>query len=99
VKREEHCGSDYIGRFFEDREGNIWVCTLEGLDRFREFAIPTFSVNEGLSGPVVAPVLAARDGSVLLSTFGGLNRWNNGQFTIYGRSTAQAQPGTNVPGL
>jgi len=26
-----------VGPLFEDREGNIWVTTLNGLDRFREF--------------------------------------------------------------
>jgi ligand-binding sensor domain-containing protein len=36
---------------FEDREGNIWVATGNGLDRFRDFAINTFSVEQGLSSP------------------------------------------------
>ena len=34
---------------FEDREGNIWVATSDGLDRFRDFAVPTISVKQGLS--------------------------------------------------
>ena len=69
---------------FEDREGNIWVATLNGLDRFRDFAVATFSVNQGLSNAIVGSVLAARDGSVWLGTLGGLNRWNNGQITRFG---------------
>jgi signal transduction histidine kinase/ligand-binding sensor domain-containing protein len=68
---------------FEDREGNIWVATLDGLDRFRDFAVPTISAKQGLSIAVVGSVLAARDGSVWLGTRDGLNRWNDGQITIY----------------
>jgi signal transduction histidine kinase/ligand-binding sensor domain-containing protein len=74
---------DNIQAIFEDREGNIWIATANGLDRFRDFAVPTFSVNEGLSNGIVGSVLADRDGGVWLSTFGGLDRWNNGQVTTY----------------
>ena len=74
---------EIVYTLFEDREGNIWVATINGLDRFRDFAVATFSVNQGLSNAIVGSVLAARDGSVWFATFGGLNRWNNGQITIY----------------
>jgi signal transduction histidine kinase/ligand-binding sensor domain-containing protein len=74
---------DFISRLFEDREGNIWVATPDGLDRFRDVAVPTISVKQGLSNADVWSVLAARDGSVWLGTRDGLNRWNNGQITIY----------------
>src|SRR5262249_8271873 len=86
-----------VETIFEDREGNIWVATSGGLDRFREFAVPTFTVNQGLSNAVVYSVLDVMDGSVLITTPAGVNRWNNGQFTIYGSSTAQAQQNKNAP--
>jgi len=81
--RSDGLSSDYIGGLFEDREGNIWVATSDGLDRFRDFAAATISVNQGLSNDLVWSVLAARDGSVWLGTVDGLNRWNNGRATIY----------------
>jgi signal transduction histidine kinase/ligand-binding sensor domain-containing protein len=84
---------DYINKLFEDREGNIWVATLNGLDRFRDFAVPTISVRQGLSNAIVWSVLAAKDGSVWLGTPDGLNRWNNGQITIYRKRSAQAGSG------
>ena len=59
------------------------MATLDGLDRFRDFAIPTMSVQQGLSSRGVASILAARDGSMWLGTSDGLNRWNKGQITIY----------------
>ena len=84
-----------VDNIFEDREGNIWVATVSGLDRFRDFAVVSFNENQGLSGSVVASVLASGDGSVWLGTFGGLNRWQNGQLTLYGNDTAQPITGTD----
>jgi ligand-binding sensor domain-containing protein len=84
---------DYINKLFEDREGNIWVATLNGLDRFRGFAVPTISMRQGLSNAIVWSVLGARDGSVWLGTPDGLNRWNNGQITIYRKRGARAGSG------
>jgi signal transduction histidine kinase/ligand-binding sensor domain-containing protein len=81
--RSDSLSSDFVGSLFEDREGNIWVATLDGLDRFRDFAVPTISVKQGLSRADVWSVLAARDGNVWLGTRDGLNKWNDGRITIY----------------
>lgn len=72
-----------VNAIFEDREGNVWVATIDGLDRFRDFAIPTFSDRQGFSSRGIFSVLAASDGSLWLGASDGLNRWNKGQITIY----------------
>jgi ligand-binding sensor domain-containing protein len=74
---------DVVESLFEDREGNIWVSTSNGLDRFHDVAVSTISIKQGLSSTAVWSVLAARDGSVWLGTIDGLNKWINGQNTIY----------------
>jgi len=74
-------GEDYALPF-EDREANIWVTTSDGLDRFRDFAVATFTAKQGLSNNIVDSVIAARDGVVWTSTF-GLNRMSSGQITTY----------------
>jgi signal transduction histidine kinase/ligand-binding sensor domain-containing protein len=84
---------DYINKFFEDREGNIWVATVNGLDRFRDFAVPTISARQGLSTAIVWSVLGTRDGSVWLGTPDGVNRWDNGQLTIYRKRGAWQESG------
>ena len=72
-----------VTALFEDREGNVWVATGEGLDRFRDLAAATILVRQGLSGGSVGGVVAGRDGSIWLGTNDGLNRWNNGRMTVY----------------
>jgi signal transduction histidine kinase len=90
--------SDFVRSLFEDREGNIWVATRDGLDRFRDFAVPTISGKQGLSSSNVWSVLAARDGSIWLGTSQGLNRWNDGQITIY-RKESGGLPDNSVGSL
>ncbi len=84
-----------IYALFEDREGNIWVATVNGLDRFRDYAAATITVNQGLSSASVASVLVAGDGSVWLSTRGGLERWNNGEATTYPSGSGKQQVKAN----
>src|SRR5208282_2189559 len=67
---------------FEDHEGNIWVSTVEGLDRFRDYAVATFTGKQGLLRNLLASVWGDQNGSVWLATYGGLNRWDRGQITI-----------------
>jgi signal transduction histidine kinase/ligand-binding sensor domain-containing protein len=81
--RTDGLSDDTVSALLEDREGNIWVATADGLDRFRDFAISTMSVQQGLSSRGVASILAARDGSIWLGTSDGLNGWNKRQITIY----------------
>ena len=82
---------NHVRSLFEDREGNIWVATMDGLDRFRSVAAASFSVRQGLSTPSTMTALVARDGSVWTSTADGLNRWKNGEISIY-RASAPSRP-------
>ena len=51
----EGLSGDNIYAIFEDRENNIWVATVNGLDRFRDFAVVTLEGirvwRTRLSGP------------------------------------------------
>jgi len=89
---------DFIRGLFEDREGNMWVATSDGLDRFHDVAIPTISVRQGLPKASVSCVLAARDGSVWLGTRDGLTRWNDGHVSIY-RNQSRGLPDDSVESI
>jgi signal transduction histidine kinase/ligand-binding sensor domain-containing protein len=64
--------SDTVTGFYEDREGNIWIATSEGVDCFRNVRVTTFSTRQGLSANLVDSVLAARDGTIWIGNHGAL---------------------------
>jgi signal transduction histidine kinase/ligand-binding sensor domain-containing protein len=74
---------DVILSLLEDREGNVWVATTGGLDRFRELPVSTISVKQGLSSDATQSVLAATDGSVWAGAHEGLSRLENGRATVF----------------
>jgi signal transduction histidine kinase/ligand-binding sensor domain-containing protein len=78
---------DVILSIFEDREGNVWVASTGGLDRFRELPVATVSVKQGLASDATQSVLAATDGSIWIGSHQGLTRWKNGQRTIFGKAS------------
>ena len=82
-ERPDGLSGDDISEFFEDREGSIWVATRNGLDRFRNFPVVTFSVPRVLGGPPSGNLLVARDGSIWFYAADGLNRWFQGNYTIF----------------
>lgn len=83
---------NYIRDLFEDREGNIWVATDNGLDRLRHIAVATVSVDQGLSQSTPWSVLTAKDGSVWVGTLDGLNRLRDGQITVYRKQSKSGRP-------
>jgi PAS domain S-box-containing protein len=65
--------SDTPESFFEDREGNLWLTTAEGVDCFRDIPVVNFSMREGLTGDRVESILASRDGTIWIGNHAGLN--------------------------
>jgi signal transduction histidine kinase len=55
---------DYVQSFFEDSEGNLWVCTTRGLDVFRSLSVVDFTQREGLSADEAKSLLATDDGKL-----------------------------------
>ena len=86
--------SDSVSELFQDREGNIWVATHGGLDRFRELPVTPFTTRQGFSSHRVLAVLASRDGSIWVRTFDGLNQWKAGQVTVHREVSDLSEPTT-----
>ena len=70
------------------------MATDNGLDRFRDIAVATITVNYGLSQATAWSVLAATDGSVWVGTLNGLNRLQDGRLTIYRTGEDSARLGS-----
>lgn len=89
--------SDCIYAFFEDGEGNMWVSTSAGLDRFRDFKVWSYTTREGLGVDEVDSVLATRDGRIWAGTASSLDVLDHGQ--IHSLRSGKELPGTQITAL
>jgi signal transduction histidine kinase/ligand-binding sensor domain-containing protein len=83
---------DVVAAIFEDHEGNIWVATDKGLDRFSPSSVTTSSQHGKLA--VAVWVAAARDGGIWASAPGRIYRVQGGRVTLYGHTNADSLPVT-----
>ena len=86
---------DRVMRVFEDREGNVWVATIGGLDRFGPLSVATYSSRQGVSGPQ-GSILAANDGSIWFASTDGLYRWYDERLLVY-RGQSQRPSSSSSP--
>jgi ligand-binding sensor domain-containing protein/two-component sensor histidine kinase len=93
----EGLSSDLVNKIFEDREGNIWVATITGIDCFRDLAVSTFTSHEGLSSAQIDTVFASRNGAVWAGGDRGLDALLKGR--ISSLRTGHGLPGGQVTSL
>jgi signal transduction histidine kinase/ligand-binding sensor domain-containing protein len=89
--------SDSVQGFFEDREGNLWVATARGIDRFHETPVVSYSIREALKAEDADSVLAARDGTVWIGNLQALEFLRNGKISSITRS--EGLPGRLITSL
>src|SRR6267378_4227880 len=58
-----------VNGLFQDREGNIWIATSRGIDKFHDIRVASFSTRQGVSSDQVNSVLASRDGTVWIGNY------------------------------
>ena len=68
-----------VPALFVDREGSIWVGTNAGLLRFADTPFGSYDTYQGLADNYVRSVLQLPDGSMLIGSSGGLDRWTEGR--------------------
>ncbi|HWF98000.1 MAG TPA: two-component regulator propeller domain-containing protein [Steroidobacteraceae bacterium] len=63
-------------KLLQDRDGGLWIGTIErGLIHIHDGRTDTFTQADGLSGDIVLGLFEDREGSVWVSTTGGLDRF------------------------
>ena len=82
--RADGLSGDSVQKFLQDREGNVWITTSDGLDVFRDLRVANFTVREGLTSGYTGSVAVRRDGSVWSGNLGGLDFLAMGQTSFNG---------------
>ncbi|WP_263358156.1 sensor histidine kinase [Acidicapsa ligni] len=82
---------DSVRKFFEDREGDLWVVTNKGIDRFRDSSVITYSSAQHLSLDYSDAALATHDGSIWTITKSGAD-------IIRGRPLPRLTDRVHLPG-
>jgi signal transduction histidine kinase/ligand-binding sensor domain-containing protein len=67
--------SDHIWDIFEDREGNIWAGTQNGLSRLRQDKFITFTLRDGLLSDIAGSLAPAQDDGVWVGSRSGLEHF------------------------
>ncbi|MCI0534974.1 MAG: histidine kinase [Verrucomicrobiales bacterium] len=87
-----------VDRMCEDREGNLWVATREGLVRLQRQPIRTLTVANGLADNRISTVYAGPDDTVWIGSGLGLS-WVRPNGGIGSCRHPFARPQSNVCGL
>jgi signal transduction histidine kinase/ligand-binding sensor domain-containing protein len=67
--------SDHIWDIFEDREGNIWAGTQNGLSRLRQDKFVTYDLRDGLLSDIASSLATAQDDGVWIGSRLGLEHF------------------------
>jgi ligand-binding sensor domain-containing protein len=65
--------SDFVQAIFQDREGNVWAISPDGIDKFTKPAVPRLTRKQGLSSDSILSVLTDQRGRTWVGTDNGLN--------------------------
>jgi signal transduction histidine kinase len=72
--------NDFTRAFCEDRNGDIWIGTDDGVSRWHAGTFQNFNTRDGLVYHSIRVLLPDHDGSLWIATDGGLSRFRSGAF-------------------
>lgn len=76
--RAEPLTSERVEAMLEDRHGNLWISTLDGLRRYAQGRYETLGERNGLMGRLAPALFEDRDGLLWVGTTNGLYRVSDG---------------------
>ena len=86
-----------VDQIYEDREGDIWVVTSKGIDRFRNSRVTPLTSAEGLISDTPNTLAASPSDGMWVGEVGGLNRVSQSEVIRLGKK--QGFPGEQVSAL
>ena len=88
--------SNVIQAIYEDREGNVWVVSPQGLDRFRELAVVTLGHRQGLSNEHATTVLASSTGAMWVGSQTGVDSFSRGNVSSIPKDKLPGRTTTSI---
>jgi signal transduction histidine kinase/ligand-binding sensor domain-containing protein len=73
----------YIYAIHADRENALWIGGNNGLGRFKDGVLESFTTADGLAGNDVKVIIEARAGGLWIGTYEGLTHYKDGKFTSW----------------
>lgn len=73
----------FVYAIHADLEDALWIGGDNGLRRFKDGVLTSFSIADGLAGNDVKTIIEARAGGLWIGTYGGLTRFENGRLTSW----------------
>ncbi len=80
LRKTDGLADDYVLSLAEDREGNIWIGTREGLSQLTDVKFPTFGITEGLNADMALSVSASPRGGLWACTPSGATYFDGQAF-------------------
>ena len=75
-----------VYEIFEDRDGNIWLATNDGVQRYDGHNWITYTTADGLGAAWVTDVSQTPDGAIWVGTYAGISRFDGTGWTSYTES-------------
>ena len=71
------------GCLLEDKDGNVWIGTYNGLSRYDGRKFVTFTDKDGLIGKSIQCLLQDREGNLWIGTTEGLSKYDGRKFANF----------------
>ncbi len=82
--RKDGLSSDTINRVHEDKDGALWIGSLDGLQRWVGDKFETFSSSDGLTNKFVRDIVEDMEGGIWVGTDRGIDRFREGVISTIG---------------
>ncbi len=92
----EGLSNDYVHSILQDRDGNVWIGTVGGLNRLTENQFSAYTMKDGLPQNNVFGIFEDREGNLWagVDSTNALNRFRDGKFLTY--TTQEGLSGDSV---
>ena len=82
--RQQGLASETLTRLLVDRNGGVWVGSIEGVHRLAGDAFERFATPDGFTNNNVREIFEDSEGSIWIGTDSGVNRFRDARITTWG---------------